>query len=267
MRVIAVAASGSTRYAQIGEDVDSNTGGDVGRDARASPAGFFCPRLARLYLCLRPYLYGWPLPLKLPLMVVSDPDPGSTTRIPTDQVSRIYKQGGVAKKQPTDCPLQPGLSLLCEQGLGTEVPKANPAPKPGRLVECLASSAGSETRRVSFWRLASSLGWKETLGMKGGITGRLQEAKLRRLDKLLIECRLLSEVQSQVSESARAFSKNPAPMGIRPGRPSLAAEASWALPRSPIRCLDVSYTPRGATWAYGLALPFDLSSRVTRNAQ
>ncbi|KAJ8614758.1 hypothetical protein MRB53_036424 [Persea americana] len=83
MRVIAVAASGSTRYAQIGEDVDSNTGGDVGRDARASPAGFFCPRLARLYLCLRPYLYGWPLPLKLPLMVVSDPDPGSTTRIPT----------------------------------------------------------------------------------------------------------------------------------------------------------------------------------------
>lgn len=29
--------------------------------------------------------------------------------------------------------------------------------------------------------------------MKGGITGRLQEAKLRRLDKSLIECRLLSE--------------------------------------------------------------------------
>lgn len=28
--------------------------------------------------------------------------------------------------------------------------------------------------------------------MKGGITGRLQEAKLRRLDKSLIECRLLS---------------------------------------------------------------------------
>ena len=27
--------------------------------------------------------------------------------------------------------------------------------------------------------------------MKGGITGRLQEAKLRRLDKSLIECRLL----------------------------------------------------------------------------
>lgn len=38
---------------------------------------------ARLYLCLRPDLYGWPLPLKLPLMVVSDPDPGSTTRIPS----------------------------------------------------------------------------------------------------------------------------------------------------------------------------------------
>ncbi|KAK8941880.1 hypothetical protein KSP40_PGU004038 [Platanthera guangdongensis] len=52
-----------------------------------------------------------------------------------------------------------------------------------------------------------------------------------------------------VSESARAFSKNPAPMGIRPGRPSLSAGASWALPRSPIRCLDVSYTPRGATRA------------------
>ena len=29
--------------------------------------------------------------------------------------------------------------------------------------------------------------------MKGGITGRLQKAKLRRLDKSLIECRLLSE--------------------------------------------------------------------------
>jgi hypothetical protein len=29
--------------------------------------------------------------------------------------------------------------------------------------------------------------------MKGGITGRLQVAKLRRLGKLLIECRLLSE--------------------------------------------------------------------------
>lgn len=29
--------------------------------------------------------------------------------------------------------------------------------------------------------------------MKGGITGRLQIAKLRRLDKSLIECRLLSE--------------------------------------------------------------------------
>lgn len=29
--------------------------------------------------------------------------------------------------------------------------------------------------------------------MKGGITGRLQEALLRRLDKSLIECRLLSE--------------------------------------------------------------------------
>lgn len=129
--------------------------------------------------------------------------------------------------------------------------------------------------------------------MKGGITGRLQEAKLRRLDKSLIECRLLSEdlplregggkqnlasfirpttteaaggessssfpsfvakPRSQVSESARTFSKNPAPMGIRPGRPSLSAGASWALPRSPIRCLDVSYTPRGAKRAYGLAI-------------
>lgn len=29
--------------------------------------------------------------------------------------------------------------------------------------------------------------------MKGGITGRLQEVKLRRLDKSLIECRPLSE--------------------------------------------------------------------------
>ncbi|KAG0456558.1 hypothetical protein HPP92_024346 [Vanilla planifolia] len=27
-------------------------------------------------------------------------------------------------------------------------------------------------------------------------------------------------------------------------RPSLSAGASWALPRSPIRCLDVSYTPK-----------------------
>lgn len=130
--------------------------------------------------------------------------------------------------------------------------------------------------------------------MKGGITGRLQEALLRRLEKSLIECRLLSsdfplhlhlirealralvgrplhkplaekalialspsfvaKPRSQVSESARAFSKNPAPMGIRPGRPSLYAGASWALPRSPIRCLDVSYTPRGAKRAYGLAI-------------
>jgi len=31
-----------------------------------------------------------------------------------DQVSRIYKQGGVAKKQPADCPLPLGLSPLCE---------------------------------------------------------------------------------------------------------------------------------------------------------
>ncbi|KAF7835490.1 uncharacterized protein G2W53_010349 [Senna tora] len=37
----------------------------------------------------------------------------------------------------------------------TEVPKANGAPRPGRLAECLASRAGSDTRRVSFWRLAS----------------------------------------------------------------------------------------------------------------
>nr|TKS02722.1 hypothetical protein D5086_0000161230 [Populus alba] len=58
----------------------------------------------------------------------------------------------------------------------------------------------------------------------------------------------------RASESARAFSKNPAPMGIRPGGPSLSAGASWALPRSPIRCLDVSYTPRGAKRAYGLAI-------------
>ncbi|CAN6465348.1 unnamed protein product [Victoria cruziana] len=77
----------------------------------------------------------------------------------------------------------------------------------------------------------------------------------------------VAKPRSQVSKSAHAFSKNPAPMGIRPGRPSLSAGASWALPRSPIRCLDVSYTPRGDTWAYGLALPLDLSSRVTRNAR
>ncbi|PHT36573.1 hypothetical protein CQW23_24273 [Capsicum baccatum] len=63
------------------------------------------------------------------------------------------------------------------------------------------------------------------------------------------------------------FLKNPAPIGIRPGRPFLSAGASWVLSRSPIRCLDVSYTPRGAKRAYGLALPFDLFSHVTRNAQ
>ena len=34
-----------------------------------------------------------------------------------DQVYRIYKQGGVAKKQPAGCPLPLGLSSLCEQGL------------------------------------------------------------------------------------------------------------------------------------------------------
>ncbi|CAH8311967.1 unnamed protein product [Eruca vesicaria subsp. sativa] len=45
----------------------------------------------------------------------------------------------------------------------------------------------------------------------------------------------VAKPRSQVSESARAFSKNPAPMGIRPGRPSLSAGASWVLPRSPIR--------------------------------
>ncbi|CAN4109511.1 unnamed protein product [Withania somnifera] len=56
-------------------------------------------------------------------------------------------------------------------------------------------------------------------------------------------------------------------MGIRPGRPSLSTGASRALPHSPIGCLDVSYTPRGAKRAYGLALPFDLFSRVTRNAR
>ena len=43
----------------------------------------------------------------------------------------------------------------------------------------------------STWRGGPSiLSWKET---SYGITGRLQEAKLRRLDKSLIECRLLSE--------------------------------------------------------------------------
>jgi len=63
---------------------------------------------------------------------------------------------------------------------------------------------------------------------------------------------LVAKLRSWVSESASGFSKNPAPMGIRPGRPSLSA--SWALPRSPIRCLDVSYTPRGAPRAYGLAI-------------
>lgn len=42
-------------------------------------------------------------------------------------------------------------------------------------------------------------------------------------------------------------------MGIRPGRPYLSAGASWALPRSPIRCLDVSYTPRGAKRGGGKA--------------
>ena len=37
------------------------------------------------------------------------------------------------------------------------------------------------------------------------------------------------------------------------------------LPRSPIKCVDVIYTPRGSKWAYVLALPFDLFSYVTRN--
>ncbi|CAN4083882.1 unnamed protein product [Withania somnifera] len=56
-------------------------------------------------------------------------------------------------------------------------------------------------------------------------------------------------------------------MDIRHSVPSLSARASWALPRSPIGCLDMSYTPRGAKRAYSLALPFDLFSRVTRNAR
>ncbi|KAI5659406.1 hypothetical protein M9H77_28199 [Catharanthus roseus] len=72
---------------------------------------------------------------------------------------------------------------------------------------------------------------------------------------------------SPVSESACVFLKNPTPMDIWPGRPSLSAGASQALSRFPIRCLDVSYTPRGSKRAYGLALPFHLPSRVTRNAQ
>ena len=43
----------------------------------------------------------------------------------------------------------------------------------------------------STWRGGPSiLSWKEA---SGGITGRPQEAKLRRLDKSLIECLLLSE--------------------------------------------------------------------------
>ncbi|KAL3509794.1 hypothetical protein ACH5RR_029195 [Cinchona calisaya] len=52
--------------------------------------------------------------------------------------------------------------------------------------------------------------------------------------------------RSQVSKSARIFLKNLAPMIIRPGRPSLFAGASWALPRSPIRCLDDASTRGGA---------------------
>lgn len=77
----------------------------------------------------------------------------------------------------------------------------------------------------------------------------------------------VAKPRSQVSESARAFSKNPAPMGIRPGRPSLSAGASWVLPRSPIR-YDIwmwailREEPNGR-----MALPLDLSSRVTRNVQ
>lgn len=60
---------------------------------------------------------------------------------------------------------------------------------------------------------------------------------------------------SQVSESFHSFMKHRY-AGIWPGRPSLFAGASWALPCSPIRCLDVSYTPREAKLAHVVVLSF-----------
>ncbi|WJZ97161.1 hypothetical protein VitviT2T_015788 [Vitis vinifera] len=59
------------------------------------------------------------------------------------------------------------------------------------VVEAVASGTKPSLKdRLGAVRHSGLEGGKQ---MKGGITGRLQEAKLRRLDKSLIECKLLSE--------------------------------------------------------------------------
>ncbi|KAM7249776.1 hypothetical protein ACFE04_008380 [Oxalis oulophora] len=123
-----------------------------------------------------------------------------------------------------------GLLLWCvskqeAEKRSTEVPKANGAPRPGRLEEFLASCDVSDTRRGS----SSSF---------RALVSRPLHKPLAEKALIAFSPSFVAKPRSQVSESARAFSKNPAPMGIRPGRPSLYAGASWALPRSPIRCLD-----------------------------
>ena len=73
--------------------------------------------------------------------------------------------------------------------------------------------------------------------MKGGITGRLQEAKLRRLDKSLIECRPLHK-----------------PLAEKALRASLHSLLSQG-PRSPSQ--PALFRRILHPWAYGLAgLPF-----------
>lgn len=64
----------------------------------------------------------------------------------------------------------------------------------------------------------------------------------------------IAKLRFQVSELARAFLKNPAPIDIQLIRPFLSAGASWVLPRSTIRCLDVNYTSQGFKRAYNLAI-------------
>ncbi|KAM7249553.1 hypothetical protein ACFE04_019407 [Oxalis oulophora] len=128
------------------------------------------------------------------------------------------------------CSLKPSLypqltQLRTKAFTFVDVPKANGAPRPGRLEEFLASCDVSDTRRGS----SSSF---------RALVSRPLHKPLAEKALIAFSPSFVAKPRSQVSESARAFSKNPAPMGIRPGRPSLYAGASWALPRSPIRCLD-----------------------------
>jgi len=91
--------------------------------------------------------------------------------------------------------------------------------------------------------------------MKGGITGRLQEAKLRRLDKSLIECRLLSSdfpIFLFLEAITRIFLDKP--LAEKARRAPLHSLLSQG-PRSPSQ--PALFRRILHPWAYGLAgLPF-----------